>query len=129
MITEILIPSAYSQDSAAQGEEFSFASFVPLLLIFGIFYFLIIRPQSNKMKEHQELIKNLKKGDEVITNGGIVGKIFDIDDKKGQVEVEVGDGVYIRLLKNYISQKVITEKTNKPIHKSGKDNKSKISKK
>lgn len=128
MITEILIPSAYAQE-AAGGEEFSFASFVPLLLIFAIFYFLIIRPQSNKIKEHQDLVSNLKKGDEVVTNGGIVGKIFDIDDKKGQVELEVGDGVYIKLLKNYVSQKTVAEKAKKPVQKTSKNNKKKNSKK
>ncbi len=56
-------------------------NFIPLLVIFGIFYFLIIRPQQKKQKEHQEMVKNLKKNDEIVTAGGIHGTIVQVKDK------------------------------------------------
>ncbi|OFW81337.1 MAG: preprotein translocase subunit YajC [Alphaproteobacteria bacterium RIFCSPLOWO2_01_FULL_40_26] len=107
----MFISKAFAQatESAAQS-EFSFSSFVPLLLIFAIFYFLIIRPQSKKMKDHQEMVNNLKSGNKVITNGGIIGVVKDIFEKENQVEVEIADGVRIRVLKQYVAELVKDEK-------------------
>tara|TARA_Y100000590_G_C15607410_1_gene972494 strand:- start:781 stop:1068 length:288 start_codon:yes stop_codon:yes gene_type:complete len=72
----------------------TFASFIPLILIFVIFYFLLIRPQQKKMKEHKEMISKIKRGDQVITSGGIFCKVSRvIDDHK--VEVEISSNVKI----------------------------------
>ena len=78
-----------------------FAQFVPLILIFVIFYFFLIRPQQKKVKEHKLMVQALKRGDEVITAGGIVGKIERIlgDDK---VDLLISDGITIKVIKSTI---------------------------
>jgi len=78
-----------------------FAQFIPLILIFVIFYFFLIRPQQKKVKEHKEMVKNLKRGDEVITSGGIIGKVDRVfeDDR---IEVEISDGVKVQVIRNTV---------------------------
>tara|TARA_B100001123_G_C15259845_1_gene1006171 strand:- start:284 stop:568 length:285 start_codon:yes stop_codon:yes gene_type:complete len=78
-----------------------FAQFIPLILIFVIFYFFLIRPQQKKIKEHKSMVASLKRGDDVITSGGIVGKIERVmeDDK---IEVSIADGVIIQVVKSTI---------------------------
>ncbi|QFT63435.1 preprotein translocase subunit YajC [Roseivivax halotolerans] len=79
------------------------AQFVPLILIFAIMYFLLIRPQQKKMKEHQKMVENLRRGDQVVTQGGIIGKVVKV--KEGnELEVEVADGVKVRVVQNTITQ-------------------------
>ena len=82
---------------AAGGAGF-IVQFMPLLLIFVVFYFLLIRPQQKRMKEHRALIDAVKKGDEVITGGGILGKVTKVDENS--VEVEVASGVRVQVVKN-----------------------------
>ena len=78
-----------------------FAQFVPLILIFVIFYFFLIRPQQKKVKEHKLMVSALKRGDEVITSGGIVGKIERVlgDDK---VDVTIADNVTVQVVQSTI---------------------------
>ena len=78
-----------------------FAQFIPLILIFVIFYFFLIRPQQKRVKEHKEMVKNLKRGDEVITSGGIIGKVDRVfeDDR---IELEISDGVKVQVIRNTI---------------------------
>jgi preprotein translocase subunit YajC len=107
MLNQIFISDSFAQSTsqaseAAAAPEFSFTSFVPLLLIFGIFYFLIVRPQSKKMKEHQATVNSLKTGDKIVTSGGIIGLVTDIFPKENQVEIEIADKVKIKILKNYV---------------------------
>ena len=107
---------AQEADYSAQPptEEFSMASLMPLFLIFAIFYFLIIRPQNKKMKEHQKLINSVKKGDKIITNSGIFGKVTDIDEKENIVNLEIAADTEIKILKSYITDLVNKkEKKNK----------------
>ena len=75
--------------------------FIPLILIFVIFYFFLIRPQQKRVKEHKEMVKNLKRGDEVITSGGIIGKVDRIfeDDR---IELEISDGVKVQVIRNTV---------------------------
>lgn len=80
----------------------AFAQFVPLILIFGIMYFLLIRPQQKKAKEHQAMVAALRRGDQVITQGGIIGKVVKVKDE-GEVEVEIAEGVKIRVIQNTIA--------------------------
>ena len=94
---------AQSAESATQS-QFSPASFVPLILIFVIFYFLIIRPQTKKIKDHEKMVNGLKIGNKVITSGGIVGIIREIHEKENQVGVEIAEGVVITMLKNNVSE-------------------------
>ena len=82
-----------------------FGQFIPLLLIFGIMYFLLIRPQQKKMKEHQAMVNGLRRGDKVVTAGGMFGKVVKVHDE-GEVEVEVADGVKVRMVQSTIAQVV-----------------------
>ena len=82
-----------------------FGRFIPLLLIFGIMYFLLIRPQQKKMKEHQAMVNGLRRGDKVVTAGGMFGKVVKVHDE-GEVEVEIADGVKVRMVQSTIAQVV-----------------------
>lgn len=77
--------------------------FIPLLLIFGIMYFLLIRPQQKKMKEHQAMVSGLRRGDKVVTAGGMFGKVVKVHDE-GEIELEIADGVKVRMVQSTISQ-------------------------
>ena len=106
----MFISQAFAQEAAAAApQSFSFASFVPLIAIFAIFYFLIIRPHSKKMKDHQELVNNLKTGNKVVTNGGIIGVVKEVLVKENQVEIEIAEGVRVKIMKNYVSDFVQEE--------------------
>ena len=76
-------------------------SFLPMIAIIGIFYFLVLRPQSKKAKEHQKMLSELKKGDDVSTQGGIIGKITGIKDN--EITLQVQEGVRIRFLRSAIT--------------------------
>ena len=84
-------------------------SFLPLVLIFVVFYFLLIRPQQKKAKQHQEMLGKLKKNDEVMTSGGIYGKVVTLADNV--VTLEVAPNVRIRVSRPQISAVVTGEKT------------------
>ena len=79
----------------------NFAQFIPLILIFVIFYFFLIRPQQKRVREHKDMVKNLKRGDEVITSGGIIGKVDRVfeDDR---IELDIGNSVKVQVIKNTI---------------------------
>ena len=77
-------------------------SLLPFILIFVIMYFLILRPQQKRAKQHQEMVKNLRRGDTVITSGGLVGKVTKVVDDE-QVEVEIADGVRVRQLRQMMA--------------------------
>jgi preprotein translocase subunit YajC len=99
----MLVTPAYAQDAVGAGS--AFASFVPLILIFLIMYFLLIRPQQKKLKEHQAMVAALRRGDQVVTGGGLVGKVVRVkDDGSNEVEVEIADGVKVRVIKHTITQ-------------------------
>ncbi|MEJ2138489.1 MAG: preprotein translocase subunit YajC [Gammaproteobacteria bacterium] len=95
---DFLISNAYAQ--SAGGTE-SLVGLLPLVLIFVVFYFLLIRPQQKRQKEHKEMVGNLKKGDEVATAGGLLGKITDVKDNF--VKIEVADNVIVTVQKHTVS--------------------------
>lgn len=76
---------------------------IMLLLIFAIMYFLLIRPQQKKVKEHTAMLEALRRGDQIITQGGVVGKIVKVKDDANEVEVEIADGVKVRVVKSTIA--------------------------
>ena len=76
--------------------------FIPLILIFVIFYFFLIRPQQKKLKDHKQMIANLKKGDKVVTQGGIIGNIHYVNDD-GTLSVEIADNVNVKVAKGMIA--------------------------
>lgn len=81
----------------------AFAQFIPLILIFAIMYFLLIRPQQKKMKEHRAMVDALRRGDQVVTSGGLIGKVSKVKEE-GELEVEIADGVKVRVVRNTIAQ-------------------------
>jgi len=100
----MLITPAYAQFGfgGPSGNSNMIVQFLPLILIVVIMYFLILRPQQRKVKLHQEMIKALRRGDTVVTNGGLVGKVTKVVDDD-HIEVEVADGVRVRHLRAMIS--------------------------
>ena len=102
-IVHAMAASPAGGNAAPQGAAAMIQSFLPLILIFIIFYFLLIRPQSKKAKEHKQLLENLKKGDKVMTNGGIYGLIEDIDEKTVTLKVGIKDDVKIKINRGYIA--------------------------
>lgn len=88
---------------AAGGGAAAFTSFVPLILIFAIMYFLLIRPQQKKMKEHKSMVEALRRGDQVLTQGGIIGKVTHVNEDN-TVVVEIADGVKVKIVKQTIAQ-------------------------
>lgn len=101
----MLISPAYAQ-TAAPGGDF-FVSLLPLVLIFAVFYFLLIRPQQRKMKDHRALIEGLKRGDQVLTSGGIFGKITKVEE--ATVTVEIAKDVQVQ-----VQRATIADVVNKP---------------
>jgi preprotein translocase subunit YajC len=97
-VTQSLLGMAQAAGSPGPGGALT--QFVPLLAIFAIFYFLVLRPQSRKAKEHQRMLSELKKGDEVITQGGIIGKITGMTD--GEVTLLVQEGVRLRVVRSSV---------------------------
>jgi preprotein translocase subunit YajC len=85
----------------APGAGGALTQFVPLLLIFGVFWFLVIRPQSKKAKVHSQMLAELKKGDDVVTQGGIIGKIAGVKD--GELTLQVQEGVRLRVTRASIT--------------------------
>ncbi|WP_208354449.1 preprotein translocase subunit YajC [Pseudaestuariivita rosea] len=81
----------------------AFAQFIPLILIFAIMYFLLIRPQQKKVKEHQAMVSALRRGDQVVTQGGLIGKVTKVKEEN-EVEVELAEGVKVRVVQSTIAQ-------------------------
>ncbi len=96
----MFVTPAHAQDAA--GGVGAFASFIPLILIFAIMWFLLIRPQQKKLKEHRAMVEALRRGDQVVTQGGVVGKVTKVKED-GEAEVEIADGVRVRVLKHTIA--------------------------
>jgi preprotein translocase subunit YajC len=97
----VLISNAYAQTAAAAGPMDSVMQFLPIILMFVVLYFLMIRPQMKKAKEHKSLIEALGKGDEVITSGGIAGRITKVSDDF--VTVAIAENVEIQIQKPAIA--------------------------
>ncbi|MEW4467856.1 preprotein translocase subunit YajC [Parasphingorhabdus sp. JC815] len=96
-MTSLLIMS----QAASEGAGGFLISIMPLVLIFAVFYFLLIRPQQKKMKEHQSKIAAVQKNDDVVTGGGLVGKAMKVDDE--YVEVEIAKGIRVKAVKATLS--------------------------
>jgi preprotein translocase subunit YajC len=95
------IAYALGQGGAGEGGAAGFTGFIPLILMFVIFYFLLIRPQQKKTKEHRQMVSNLKKGDRIVTSGGIHGRITGMDDTT--LTVEIADKVRVKLARGNVS--------------------------
>ena len=98
----MLITPAFAQAGAGGDTNSMLMSLLPFALIFVIMYFLILRPQQKKVKDHAELVKNIRRGDTVVTSGGLVGKVTKVVDDD-QIEFEISDGVRVRQMRQMIS--------------------------
>ena len=98
----MFITPAYAQAAGAVGAN-PLMQFAPLVLIFAIMYFLLIRPQQKKLKDHKAMLEGLRRGDKVVTAGGVLGKVSKVPEG-AEVEVEIADGVKVRVVKSTIAQ-------------------------
>ena len=97
---EWLIPSAYAQ-AAGASQQNALVQLLPLVLIFVVFYFLLIRPQAKRAKEHKAMVAALAVGDEVVTSGGILGKVAEAGDQF--LTVEIAEGVLVKVQRHTVS--------------------------
>ena len=81
----------------------AFAQFVPLILIFAIMYFLLIRPQQRKLKDHKKMVESLRRGDMIVTQGGLIGKVTKVKEDN-ELEVELSEGVKVRAVQSTVAQ-------------------------
>jgi preprotein translocase subunit YajC len=99
----MFVTPAFAQvPSLFGGGDNMLVSLLPFILIFVIMYFLILRPQQKRQKQHSEMVKNVRRGDTVITNGGLIGKVIKVVDDD-QLEIEVADGVRVRQAKSMLA--------------------------
>jgi preprotein translocase subunit YajC len=94
---------AFAQTAGDAGAASAIAQFIPLILIFAIMYFLLIRPQQKKLKEHKAMVEALRRGDQVLTQGGIIGKVTHVGED-GTLQVEIAEGVKVKVLRATITQ-------------------------
>jgi preprotein translocase subunit YajC len=97
-----MITPAFAQGMFGGSNSEMLTSLLPFVLIFVIMYFLILRPQQKRAKQHQDMVKNVRRGDTVITSGGLVGKVTKVVDDD-QIEVEIADGVKVRQVKSMVA--------------------------
>ncbi|ABD45214.1 preprotein translocase, YajC subunit [Ehrlichia chaffeensis str. Heartland] len=110
LISEVFAAAATTAPASGIGS--SIAGLIPLVLIFCVFYFFIIRPQQKKIKEHNKLLDNIKKGDKVVISGSILGSVTKVDTTNGHFIVEISEGVEVKVLKSSVSE--VLNKNNKP---------------
>lgn len=96
-----MITPAYAQAAAPGGTDM-LVQLVPFVLIFVIMYFLLIRPQQKRMRDHKEMISNVRRGDTVVTSGGFIGRVTKVIDD-AEIEVEIADNVRVRVVRGMIS--------------------------
>ncbi|MBW2039618.1 MAG: preprotein translocase subunit YajC [Deltaproteobacteria bacterium] len=101
------IAYAMAPGGGGGGGQGGFAAFIPLILLFAIFYFILIRPQQKRAKEHKQLLANIRKGDKVVTTGGLYGTITNLTDSV--VTLEIADKVKVKVGRNYIAGLTRTE--------------------
>ena len=103
MESRLFISPAFAQGAVGTDTLSMIGNFVPFILIFVIMWFLIIRPQQRRVKTHQEMIKNVRRGDTIVTSGGIIGKVTKVTEDSADVEVEIADGVKVKVARAMIS--------------------------
>ena len=99
----MLVNAAFAQSSGGGGAFGGLTGLLPLILIFVIMYFLMIRPQQKKAKQHREMVAALRRGDQVVTQGGLIGRISRVKDDH-ELEVEIAEGTRVRVVRSTISQ-------------------------
>ena len=115
----MLISPAFAQAADAAGQQNAFTAFLPLLLIFVVFYFLLIRPQQKKLKEHRSMLTALRRGDRIVTNGGIIGLVTKVEER--ELIVEIADGVRVHVARDMVAS--VVSKTEPVAEKADGDKK------
>lgn len=118
----MFIAPAYAQGAGAAGAGSAFTAFIPIILIFVVFYFLLIRPQQKKMKDHQAMLNSIRRGDKVVTNGGIVGTVTKVIEEERELQVEIAENVRIRVKQDMLSS-VLSKTEPAPANDSKSDDK------
>lgn len=113
----MLISPAYAQ--AAGGADAGLAQFLPLILIFVVFYFLMIRPQQKRAKQHKEMLAAIRRGDNIVTSGGIIGKVTKVDNDE-EVSVEIAENTTVKVRREFIAS--VTSKTEPAKGEESNDN-------
>lgn len=99
----MLFPSLYANTPSVGG--FDMMSLMPIFMIGAVFYFLILRPQQKKMKDHQSLLSSIKNGDRVVTNGGMIGVVVKVENET-EIKIEIASGVHVRVMRAMIANVV-----------------------
>lgn len=99
----MFIAPAYAQAAGGSGAGSAFSAFIPIILIFVVFYFLLIRPQQKRMKDHQAMLNAVRRGDKVVTNGGIVGTVTKVLTDERELQIEIAENVRIRVKQDMLS--------------------------
>jgi len=94
---------AFAQSVGGAPQASLFETMIPLVLIVVVFWFLILRPQNKKMKDHRAMVSNVSRGDTVVTAGGIIGKVAKVKDEN-EIEIDIADGVRVRAVKSTLSE-------------------------
>ncbi|SDG89923.1 preprotein translocase subunit YajC [Roseospirillum parvum] len=97
----MLVSAAHAQAAGAAPAAGGLEAFIPLILIFIVFYFLLIRPQQKKMKQHKEMLSQVRRGDKIVTNGGLIGKVVKAADD--ELEVEIAENVKVKVVREMIA--------------------------
>ena len=97
-----MIDAIYAQAAAPGAFDYLNSLIIPTMLIIGIMYFLMIRPQQKRLKEHRDMVASIRRGDTVVTSGGIIGKVAKVDEN--ELQVEIADGVKIKVVRSTVSE-------------------------
>lgn len=99
----MLISTAYAQGAGA-GSGFDLMALAPLVLIFVVFYFLLIRPQQKRAKEHKEMLSKIRRNDRIVTNGGLMGKVAKVNDDRDEIELDVAENVRVKVRRGMVAE-------------------------
>lgn len=100
----MFVTPAFAQAAAPGGTESFLITIVPFILIFVIMYFLIIRPQQKRVKDHQAMVSALRRGDTIVTTGGLVGKVTKAVDGDTEIEVEIASDVRVKIVRGMVAE-------------------------
>ena len=108
----MIINLAFAQPAQATGGQSFIIQLLPLILIFVVFYFLLIRPQQKRVKQHKEMVSSLKVGNQIITSGGILAKIVKVDDDNF-ITISISEGVSVKVKRDTITEVIVDNKISK----------------
>ena len=108
----MIINLAFAQTAQTSGGQSFIIQLLPLILIFVVFYFLLIRPQQKRVKQHKEMVSSLKVGNQIITSGGILAKIVKVDDDNF-ITISISEGVAVKVKRDTITEVIVENKISK----------------